>query len=166
MFAREIGRKWLTIADASKLESSRIGLHGSSKFERSSQSGHRKPQQDEREEVQEMTNDKSETPAPKRARGFAGMDPSKQRAISSRGGKAAHAKGKAHEFSTEEAREAGRRGGLITSSDREHMAEIGRKGGSSRGVRRRERKAAEAESGRAGLGDQPTVLSLASGCRR
>lgn len=44
-------------------------------------------------------------------RGFASMDPEKQRDIASRGGKAAHDKGTAHEFTSEEAREAGRKGG-------------------------------------------------------
>ena len=39
------------------------------------------------------------------------MDVEKQRAIASKGGKAAHAKGTAHEFTSEEAREAGRKGG-------------------------------------------------------
>jgi hypothetical protein len=40
-------------------------------------------------------------------RGFAGMDPAKQREIAAEGGRAAHASGNAHEFSSEEAREAG-----------------------------------------------------------
>lgn len=44
-------------------------------------------------------------------RGFAAMDDDKQREIASKGGKAAHAKGTAHEFTPEEAREAGRKGG-------------------------------------------------------
>ncbi len=44
-------------------------------------------------------------------RGFAAMDRSKQRAIASKGGKAAHAKGTAHEFTPDEARAAGRKGG-------------------------------------------------------
>lgn len=44
-------------------------------------------------------------------RGFASMDPEKQRLIASKGGKAAHAKGNAHEFTSEEARAAGRKGG-------------------------------------------------------
>lgn len=44
-------------------------------------------------------------------RGFAGMDESKQREIASKGGKAAHRKGTAHEWSSEEAKEAGRKGG-------------------------------------------------------
>lgn len=46
-----------------------------------------------------------------RGRGFASMDPAKQKEIASKGGKAAHAKGTAHEFTSEEAREAGRKGG-------------------------------------------------------
>lgn len=40
--------------------------------------------------------------------GFASMDPQRQREIASRGGRAAHASGNAHEFTSEEAREAGR----------------------------------------------------------
>ena len=44
-------------------------------------------------------------------RGFAGMDPEEQRRIASEGGKAAHESGHAHEFDSEEAREAGRKGG-------------------------------------------------------
>jgi general stress protein YciG len=62
-------------------------------------------------------------------RGFASMDADKQREIASKGGKAAHQKGTAHEFTSEEAREAGRKGGETTSKDREFMAEIGRVGG-------------------------------------
>lgn len=44
-------------------------------------------------------------------RGFASMDEDKQREIASKGGKAAHQSGNAHEFSSEEAREAGKKGG-------------------------------------------------------
>ncbi len=44
-------------------------------------------------------------------RGFASMDAEKQRRIASKGGRAAHEKGTAHEFTPEEAREAGRKGG-------------------------------------------------------
>ena len=57
------------------------------------------------------------------------MDPEKQKAIASKGGHAAHERGTAHEFTSEEAREAGRKGGERVSRDRKHMAEIGRKGG-------------------------------------
>ena len=70
-----------------------------------------------------------------RSRGFAAMDQEKQRQIASMGGRAAHEKGTAHEFTSEEAREAGRKGGETVSQDREHMAAIGRKGGESRGNR-------------------------------
>lgn len=47
----------------------------------------------------------------KSRRGFASMDEEKQRAIASKGGRAAHEQGKAHEWTSEEAREAGRKGG-------------------------------------------------------
>ena len=67
--------------------------------------------------------------AGKSRRGFAAMDAEKQREIARKGGVAAHARGTAHEFTTAEARKAGRRGGLAVSRDREHMAEIGRRGG-------------------------------------
>ena len=46
-----------------------------------------------------------------RGRGFAGMTKAKQRMIASKGGKAAHKKGKAHEWNSREAKEAGRKGG-------------------------------------------------------
>lgn len=75
----------------------------------------------------------------KARRGFASMDEDKQREIASKGGRAAHEKGTAHEFSSEEAREAGRKGGESVSRDREHMAEIGRRGGqASHGSRERD----------------------------
>ena len=57
------------------------------------------------------------------------MDPEKRRAIARKGGKTAHALGHAHQFTREEARIAGRLGGELVSRDREHMAEIGRRGG-------------------------------------
>lgn len=63
--------------------------------------------------------------------GFASMDEDKQREIASEGGRAAHEKGTAHEFTSEEAKEAGRKGGESVSQDREHMSEIGREGGKS-----------------------------------
>lgn len=44
-------------------------------------------------------------------RGFAGMDEDQQREIASKGGKAAHESGNANEFDSDEAREAGRKGG-------------------------------------------------------
>jgi general stress protein YciG len=47
-------------------------------------------------------------------RGFASMDRAKQREIASKGGKAAHEKGTAHEWTGEEAKEAGRKGGAAS----------------------------------------------------
>ncbi len=50
----------------------------------------------------------------KEDRGFASMDRTKQREIASKGGKAAHQKGTAHEWTSEEARDAGRKGGIAS----------------------------------------------------
>ncbi|MCR4279650.1 MAG: KGG domain-containing protein [Candidatus Zambryskibacteria bacterium] len=50
-------------------------------------------------------------------RGFAGMDPEKQREIASKGGKAAHESGNAHEFDSEEARRAGQKGGRASGGN-------------------------------------------------
>jgi general stress protein YciG len=69
----------------------------------------------------------------KKPRGFAAMDPERQREIASKGGRIAHLRGNAHEFTSEEAREAGRKGGQSVSKDRKHMARIGRLGGEARG---------------------------------
>ena len=62
-------------------------------------------------------------------RGFASMDPAKQRAIAAEGGRAAHAQGVAHEFDSEEARAAGRKGGQARSN-RSAMAAMGNSSGS------------------------------------
>ena len=70
-------------------------------------------------------------------RGFASMDAHRQREIARKGGRAAHEKGKAHEFTSDEARAAGRKGGEKVSVNRRHMAEIGRRGGRSSAQRRR-----------------------------
>lgn len=78
----------------------------------------------------------SNSDRPKSNRGFASMDLSKQREIASKGGKAAHAQGRAHEFTADEARVAGRKGGEAVSRDRSHMAAIGRAGGQARGRNR------------------------------
>ena len=66
--------------------------------------------------------------ADSRPRGFAALDRIQRLELARRGGLAAHAKGTAHEFSTEEAQRAGRKGGAKVSNDREHMARIGRRG--------------------------------------
>ena len=72
-----------------------------------------------------------------RSRGFASMAAEKQKEIARKGGRAAHEKGRAHEFTPDEAREAGRKGGEKVSVNRMHMAEIGRRGGRSSASRRR-----------------------------
>jgi uncharacterized protein len=58
----------------------------------------------------------------KERRGFASMSPEKQREIASKGGRAAHAKGTAHEWTSEEARSAGRKGGQISRGGRGRLA--------------------------------------------
>ncbi len=75
----------------------------------------------------------------KRNFGFASMDQAHQREIASHGGRIAHEKGVAHEFTPEEAREAGRKGGRAISRDRAHMAAIGRLGAKAKAERNRNR---------------------------
>lgn len=65
-----------------------------------------------------MAQEKSQNRTGTRNRGFASMDPQKQREIASKGGKAAHLAGTAHEFTPEEAREAGRKGGQASGGAR------------------------------------------------
>ena len=90
--------------------------------------------------------------AGKSRRGFASMDPSRQREIASKGGRAAHAKGTAHEWSSDEARVAGQKGGVAVSRDRAHMAAIGREGGESRS--RASRAARDGQDGMGSSGDR------------
>jgi general stress protein YciG len=59
----------------------------------------------------------------KERRGFASMSPEKQREIASKGGRAAHQKGTAHEWTSEEARSAGRKGGQISRGGRGRLIE-------------------------------------------
>jgi general stress protein YciG len=79
-----------------------------------------------------------------RERGFAAMDRNKQKEIASMGGKAAHAKGTAHEFTSEEAARAGSKGGRAAHEkgtahefSRQEATEAGRKGGQASGKRNR-----------------------------
>jgi general stress protein YciG len=76
----------------------------------------------------------------KRGLGSDKITPERRREICALGGKTAHANGTAHEFTTAEAQAAGRKGGEIVSSDRAHMARIGRLGALARV---RNRKAAQ-----------------------
>ena len=59
----------------------------------------------------------------KERRGFASMSAEKQREIASKGGRAAHEKGTAHEWTSEEARSAGRKGGQISRGGRGRLLE-------------------------------------------
>jgi general stress protein YciG len=71
------------------------------------------PQSNETSENPSVESAKEEpTPKPRRPRGFAAMDRSKVSEIASKGGKAAHAAGTAHQFTSDEARAAGRKGGV------------------------------------------------------
>ena len=67
----------------------------------------------------------------KERRGFASMSPEKQREIASKGGRAAHQKGTAHEWTSEEARSAGRKGGQISRGGRGRLVEPGAPSSSS-----------------------------------
>ena len=93
--------------------------------------------------------------ATKSRRGFASMDRERQREIASKGGRAAHAKGTAHEWSSDEARTAGQKGGIAVSRDRTHMATIGREGGESRSRASRAARSGVAD----GLGDDAGMLA-------
>jgi len=61
----------------------------------------------------------------KEDRGFASMDRTRQKEIASKGGKAAHQKGTAHEWTSEEARDAGRKGGLASHRRRREQKDSG-----------------------------------------
>lgn len=63
-------------------------------------------------------------------RGFAAMDERRRREVASLGGRIAHARGRAHRFTPEEARKAGQKGGSQISRNRKHVAEFDRHDGS------------------------------------
>jgi general stress protein YciG len=75
------------------------------------------------------------------------MDRERQREIARKGGRAAHQKGTAHEFTTDEARAAGRKGGERVSANREHMSRIGRLGGKHSAGRRQAAKQSSHQGG-------------------
>lgn len=72
--------------------------------------------------MNDVTKNQSGEPRKER-RGFASMSPEKQREIASKGGRAAHQKGTAHEWTSEEARNAGRKGGQISRGGRGRLVE-------------------------------------------
>lgn len=59
-----------------------------------------------------------DTAASKRATGFALMTPERRRELASRGGKKAQADGSAHQWTSSEARDAGRKGGPLSGRAR------------------------------------------------
>jgi general stress protein YciG len=63
--------------------------------------------------------------ARKERRGFASMSREKQREIASKGGRAAHEKGTAHEWTPDEARAAGRKGGQSSRGGRGRLVPVG-----------------------------------------
>ncbi len=65
-----------------------------------------------------MAEEEKENENGRERQGFASMSPEKRREIASKGGKAAHQSGHAHEFTPEEARDAGQRGGLRSGQSR------------------------------------------------
>ena len=64
-----------------------------------------------------------------RRRGFAAMDRDRVKEIASKGGKAAHAAGTAHQFSSDEARNAGRKGGMAPHARRGGVRRLPSEGG-------------------------------------
>jgi hypothetical protein len=60
------------------------------------------------------------------SRGFGSRPPEQRRAVAQQGGRRLQALGLAHRFTPEETRRAGQQGGRVTSSNREHMAQLGR----------------------------------------
>jgi general stress protein YciG len=95
-----------------------------------------------------MQKEHSTSPGDNRSRrGFASMSRERQKEIASKGGHAAHQKGTAHQFTSDEARAAGRKGGEAVSRDKEHMAKIGREGGRRSHANRAAAKGEEPKTG-------------------
>ena len=85
----------------------------------------------------------------KERRGFASMSPEKQREIASKGGRAAHEKGTAHEFNSNEASLAAKKGherGTAHEFTPEEARVAGRKGGLARAMNRSRNNASEGSS--------------------
>ena len=69
-------------------------------------------------ETASVASETTQESKPRRPRGFAAMDPKLVSELAKRGGKAAHRAGTAHQFTSEEARVAGRKGGQATHAKR------------------------------------------------
>lgn len=109
-------------------------------------------------------NPQSENPSRTRSRGFASMDPAKQREIASKGGRAAHRSGNAHEFDSDEARKAGSKGGTAAhqrGTAHQFTSEEARRAGSKGGRASRNNNASKqtvdsADTGAAGAQASPS----------
>src|SRR5215218_5738384 len=106
--------------------------------------------------MMQQTETPTEIQSSTRNRGFASMDQERQREIARKGGRAAHEKGTAHEFTPDEARAAGRKGGERVSADRHHMSRIGRMGGKSSAGRRQSMRQPDAFPGTTSSNAEPT----------
>jgi hypothetical protein len=76
------------------------------------------PMPSDRQESATSASASNPPPRKKQRRGFAAMDPAKQREIASKGGRASHEKGTGHEWTSDTARSAGRKGGLASHGGR------------------------------------------------
>jgi uncharacterized protein len=98
----------------------------------------------------------------KEDRGFASMDRAKQREIASKGGKAAHQKGTAHEWTSEEARDAGRKGGIASHQRRREQMNPNATTGNEASSENDERASGSSESMRGSSSDSSARSSSSS----
>ncbi len=82
---------------------------------------------------------------PKDARGFALLSPDQRKKVAVQGGKTAQARGLAHKFTKEDNARGGKKGGAHWRDDRDHLSEIGRKGGRAKLGYRKPKKTAETQ---------------------
>ena len=90
-------------------------------------------------------------------RGFASMDRGKQKEIASKGGKAAHHKGTAHEWTSEEAREAGRKGGMASHRRKQEQAAASEPGAPGTAAPGAAGDVSNSEDGAAGDNSDPAI---------
>jgi len=88
------------------------------------------------------------------------MDRERQRQISSQGGKAAHQKGTAHEFDSNEAREAGRKGGMVSGGRRRAREQQAQQGRPSREPEREGNEERESEAEGTGTGSDASPSTV------
>lgn len=96
----------------------------------------------------------------KKKLGFAAMDEDQRKAFARMGGRASAESGNGHQFTKEEAKEAGQKGGAVTSKDREHMAKIGQRGGMKISADREHMAAIGRKGGEAVSGDRDHMAEI------